>query len=272
MIVARVGAVGRQLFMAYHPASGEVRRSTAVLLCNPFGHESLRAHRVYRVLAERLARSGRPALRFDYHGTGDSDGDDIEADIGEWQADILRADAELRSRSGCSGTAWLGMRMGANLALRATTSTSTPPRGLVLWEPIADGRAYLDELRTGHMRYLEREFNQRWSRLAGAAGRPAAGPEDEALGFPLPAPLRQGIAEIANPSSSPLQVPWIRAGASDVTGIAQAWFESWRADAPDAGWLPANPDAVWNSDGAMESAVLPQALVEWLRCQLEALP
>src|SRR3954464_11609473 len=50
-------------------------RSTAVLLCNPFGEEASRAHRMFRVLATQLERAGYPALRFDYSGTGDSLGD-----------------------------------------------------------------------------------------------------------------------------------------------------------------------------------------------------
>src|SRR4051812_43750768 len=59
------GAPERRLLGLFHPSATAVRGARAVLLCNPFGQEAVRSHRVYRVLAERLARGGIAVLRFD---------------------------------------------------------------------------------------------------------------------------------------------------------------------------------------------------------------
>jgi len=60
----------RSLLGALHQPQRLRPRSTAVLLCNPFGEEASRSHRIYRVLATQLERAGFAALRFDYSGTG----------------------------------------------------------------------------------------------------------------------------------------------------------------------------------------------------------
>ena len=62
----------QQLLGAFHVAQRLQPRSTAVLLCNPFGEEASRSHRTFRVLATQLERTGFSVLRFDYSGTGDS--------------------------------------------------------------------------------------------------------------------------------------------------------------------------------------------------------
>ena len=64
---------GRQLAALYHPPTS-ADRGRAVLILNPLGQEAVRAHRLLRVLADRLARLGVHVLRFDFHGCGDSAG------------------------------------------------------------------------------------------------------------------------------------------------------------------------------------------------------
>jgi len=60
------GDSSRKLFGVYHRAGTASAQAPAVLLCNPFGEEAIRAHRIYRILAERLARHGAHVLRFDW--------------------------------------------------------------------------------------------------------------------------------------------------------------------------------------------------------------
>ena len=145
MTPCRFGEPGSARFAAYHAPEGAAR-AAAVLLCNPFGQEAVRAHRLYRVLAERLARAGFGALRFDYLGTGDSDGEDGDGDLESWSRDVLAADAELRRRSGSAVRSWFGLRLGATISLLAARLATDAPERLVLWSPVLDGPAYLREL------------------------------------------------------------------------------------------------------------------------------
>ena len=162
----------------YQPAEG---RQRAVLICNPFGQEAIRAQRSLRVVAERLARLGVPSLRFDYFGTGDSPGEDGVGHLNRWRHDIDLADTRLRSLSGCSEIFWLGLRLGGTMALQAACHHSDLPRParLILWEPVLDGPAYLRHLSAMH------EF---WTRRANV--------DTEALGFLLTSRLRRHIAAI----------------------------------------------------------------------------
>jgi alpha-beta hydrolase superfamily lysophospholipase len=72
---ASARSTGRTLFGWYDaPTRGSARGG--ILLCNPVGDDSVRAHRPLRHLAQRLANEGFAVLRFDYDGTGDSTGDE----------------------------------------------------------------------------------------------------------------------------------------------------------------------------------------------------
>ena len=79
---------GEGLFGWYHAADAG-GRDIVVVLCPPMGPEYTRSHRTLRHLADRLALAGIPALRFDYHGVGDSAGDEDDPDrVGHWRARV----------------------------------------------------------------------------------------------------------------------------------------------------------------------------------------
>ena len=71
---------GRRLAALYHPPTS-ADRGRGVLILNPLGQEAVRAHRLLRVLADRLARLGVHVLRFDFHGCGDSSSDDLDGEM-----------------------------------------------------------------------------------------------------------------------------------------------------------------------------------------------
>jgi alpha-beta hydrolase superfamily lysophospholipase len=128
---------------------GDVRRG-GVLLCNPIGDDAVRAHRPLRHLAERLAHAGFAVLRFDFHGTGDSLGDEREQGrVAAWLDDVRAALAELRARCHLGGDpgapagpiSIVGLRLGATLALCAADLVD----GVVLWGPYARGAAFHTE-------------------------------------------------------------------------------------------------------------------------------
>src|SRR5262245_385120 len=125
------------LFGIHHPPSTAATkvasgRPGAVLLCNPFGQEAIRAHRIYAVLAQKLSRLGLHVLRFDYVGTGDSSGEVEAGSQARWVDDVVEAHEELAAASEVKRIAWVGLRYGAALAVLAAEKVSPALAELVL--------------------------------------------------------------------------------------------------------------------------------------------
>lgn len=141
----------RRLFGWLHVPNAVERPSTGLVICNPFGFESICAHRTVRGFAEAAANIGVPSLRFDYWGTGDSPDMAADADqVHEWTLDVVAAVAELKCRTGVSQVAVLGFRLGALLALQARALCSEID-ALALIAPVISGRRYLREIRMARM-------------------------------------------------------------------------------------------------------------------------
>lgn len=133
------------LFGWYHSAESVRPTDCAVVICSPLGIEYVNSHRSMRHLADRLARRGIPAIRFDYHGAGDSVGTDVDPDrCRSWQMSIQAAIRQVRLLSGRDRICLIGVRLGATLA--ALVATEVEIDLLVLWNPCISGRRYLREL------------------------------------------------------------------------------------------------------------------------------
>ena len=195
MIPIRFGTRDQQLFALLHVPEKEPR-DEAVLLCNPFGQEAIRAHRVFRVMADQLSRQGFHVLRFDYFGTGDSAGEDGEGELDRWVQDVLLADTELRQLSQCSRVSWIGLRLGASIAALASSRADHTIHRLLLWEPVLDGQAYLEELADAHTESCRTSFGARWFIEPLLRARAADEAQSEALGFALVARLREQLCAI----------------------------------------------------------------------------
>ena len=99
-----------------------------------------------RILAERLADSGLPTLRFDYHGTVDSPGYDDDPDrVSTWLGNIRNAITWMRQTTGVEEIALIGLRLGATMAA-IVASEQTGIKRLALLAPPTSGRAYTREV------------------------------------------------------------------------------------------------------------------------------
>jgi len=147
------GSHGQRRYCSLHRPLTRLVRSTGVVLCYPLGHEYYRAHRSYVKLADQLARLGFPVMRFDYFGSGDSEGECGHERLEDWLHEIAEVVEELRSREPVSGIALGGMRFGATLSLLAAQRIDSV-RALMLWDPLAEGSRYIDELQHLHGRLL----------------------------------------------------------------------------------------------------------------------
>ncbi len=176
----------RQLFAVRHSSRLSGGRARGAICCYPLGQEYIRSHRALEQLCNRLAQVGFDALRFDYSGTGDSAGDADAGNVPCWTADVEAALGYGRSE-GMGALSLVGLRLGASLAALAG-SRRDDVESLVLWHPVVDGRAYLEEARAAHRALVEdRELEE-------ALG--AEGGRDELLGFPLPPAMRRSIEAV----------------------------------------------------------------------------
>ncbi len=258
---AYIGAPARRLYVCMHPAATPT--TAAVLLCPPFGHEMARAHRLLRVLAERLARSGIAVLRFDPYGAGDSEGDESELDLPGWRADILTAHEHLVAWSGQRRVVWMGLGLGANACMLAAAAATPAPLRLLLCDPVLDGRGYLERLRQRHVAILDEELaTSALSRARETGQRDAQAYRDEALGVALAPALRRAVAE----------TDWLAALAALPVG-ATVLLDPARAAAPEPGigqarCLSAAESVDWLSDLPEDGTLLPGKLAAQMTKEL----
>lgn len=257
-------ANGRSLLAAVHLPSRLRPRSAAVLLCNPFGEEAVRAHRAYRMLARKLEEAGYATMRFDYAGTGDSSGDVGEFGIADWCQDIAAAAAELRRESGIPRVVLVGLRFGATLAACAQREGLRAAH-LLLWDPVVDGAHYLRELGAAHRGYMTAELGRAY-----VAADPDA-PPTESLGTPLNLALRDGLQAIdlahvlaAMPSAAATTTILCTQRNAGMDRLKKEW-----ADPARAHWIDLESSAAWNSDAALNNAVVPMKEISAIVSRIE---
>ncbi|MEP6501827.1 MAG: alpha/beta hydrolase [Betaproteobacteria bacterium] len=258
MIPFHFGSAERPLFGLFHPAEGEPADDRAVLLCNPFGQEAVRSHRLFRVLGERLARGGIAVLRFDYHATGDSPGADDDGDIAGWVLDTRTALRELARRSGARSVVCVGARLGAVMAARAATGIAELRR-LVLWDPIVNGPDYLELLRVKHVEALESSFSlsdPAWR--ARLAGEPAAF-TDEAMGFAISPTLRQQIRQVGAHSLPLPPGVQLQVIAHPADAAVDAWAATFAVRGIAAQRWPLEESFDWAAEEERNSPLVPPA-------------
>ena len=170
-----------RLFSWYHESAAAVSRDCVAVICPPFGHEYSSSHRTLRHLADALASCGVPALRFDYHGTGDSPGSDLDPDrVARWRLDIASAIEHARASSGRTSVCLVGVRLGATVAAIAAAGGEVDY--VVAWNPVVAGRTYVRELQAIAM-------------TAATAARPTEG-ELESAGFVTSAQTLEQIKQL----------------------------------------------------------------------------
>ncbi len=87
--------------------------------------------------ARELAAAGIPALRFDFRGSGQSDGEFEDLTLSSCVGDLRRAVEVLIERTGVEEVVLNGTRLGATVAMRVGARDGRV-RQLALWDPVPD--------------------------------------------------------------------------------------------------------------------------------------
>ena len=268
MKVVHFGASIQPLFGALHAPARLRARSAAVLLCNPFGEESARSHRIYRALAVQLERAGYCVLRFDYGGTGDSMGSSDAVSVEGWIDDVESAAGELRTASGARKLVAVGLRLGATLAALATARHGFRPRHLVLWDPVIDGAAYLRELAKAHSSYMQQEMSASpaW---ATSLRLSSEGFPSEALGSPISDALAAGLSAV-DLIAHELHADHVTAISTSSSPTVETFRER-LARSSTTRWVDIQGGVAWNSDAALNASVVPMDIVQTIVDRVEEL-
>lgn len=146
-----------RLFGLLHRPDGTASR-TGFVLSHPFAEEKLWSHRSFVSAARALAAAGYPVLRFDYTGAGDSSGYAPDTSLETHLADLAATTRALAEQvPGLDRIGLIGLRFGATLAALTMERAADPAAGgtlpaalrsgpLVLWDPILDGAAWLQDV------------------------------------------------------------------------------------------------------------------------------
>lgn len=252
------GPPDRRLFGVFdEPATGGASE-VGVVLCYPYGPDYSTAFRSFRVLATRLARAGFHVLRFDYLGTGDSQGDDDDASITQWIADVNAAVLELRGSLGLREVSLIGLRLGATLAALAAARFQQADR-LVLWEPVIVGREYVSTQLALHRAWVDEEMRD---------GRQAQSADDELLGYRLTEGLRHDLENVNLGSLAKVPAPYVYVVNQNTSHESECLAKLLREKGGQVELARVEGPTIWSRTPSMDEALVSngaiQAIVTWL--------
>lgn len=179
----------KQLYGVYHPSTAYSQNAEAILICYPLWREYFWTHRAITQLANRLADSGFPVLRFDYYATGDSAGSTDECTLEQWLQDIETAIFELKDLSAANRVSIVGLRFGATLA--ALISQRIQINQLVFWDPVVNGQSYIQNMKEMHNAYIQQHLQEIRQPIEKLLLN-----DDEYFGFKLPNTILSSISEV----------------------------------------------------------------------------
>ncbi|MFK2873612.1 alpha/beta hydrolase family protein [Dyella lipolytica] len=139
-----LGPPGRRLFATWHGCNEPA--GMTLVICPPLFHERVLGYRLFGLLAARLAAAGIACLRFDYYGTGDSAGDDLDFSLEGACTDIAIAVAAARAQSVGGGSVGLLAVRGGGWPAWSATVRDPSISHCWIWQPLTDGAEYLDAL------------------------------------------------------------------------------------------------------------------------------
>jgi len=183
--------------------------------------------------------------------------------------DIRIAHEELLDMSGAMRAVWVGLRLGASAAVRASQERNRGLAGLVLWDPVISGADFLREIAQAHITHLANCFDQPVETIMRRIGAPPPAPK-EALGFEISLAMTEELQALdllsiaARPARS---VMIIAARAPETDPALRAHMEELGAKID---WRRDEEEVSWNSDQAMNEFIVPAKTLDLVTAAIGA--
>lgn len=135
------GVVLRGIHYPPVDASSVTPRNHKVLIAQPYGPEYARSFRNLQQLAISLSQQGFDVFRFDYAGTGSSDGDSETISIPQWLHDLQSVLEAMRNQGDDDALiSCIGVRLGATLLSQLGLKGICQ---FIAWDPVIAGDDYM---------------------------------------------------------------------------------------------------------------------------------
>lgn len=137
---------GRRLYTTTHTPT-HATPVGSVLHVPAFGEEMNKSRAVVSKQARILADMGYQVTIVDPYGTGDSEGEFVEASWEMWCGDVVRCSNWVAAESGHAPVLW-GLRLGALLAADVAAVMDTGRshnQPLLLWHPVLNGEQHMTQ-------------------------------------------------------------------------------------------------------------------------------
>ncbi|NND69022.1 MAG: hypothetical protein HKN19_15640 [Halioglobus sp.] len=95
--------------------------------------------------ARAFAEQGYLCTLVDFFGTGDCDGDLVDATLAQWRDNLERTIETLLAEQDLPLVLW-GLRLGALIALDYAAQSDRTVRDIVLWQPVTSGKIYINQV------------------------------------------------------------------------------------------------------------------------------
>ena len=115
-----------------------------MLIVPPFAEEMNKSRKLLTDVSQGLAARGVATLLPDLYGTGDSEGEFVEADCDGWIDDLTRT-VTWAAAEGVPVVAMLCVRSGCLLGARIARQLESSLRRTVFWQPVTDGERFLTQ-------------------------------------------------------------------------------------------------------------------------------
>ncbi len=133
-------AAGRLFALFKAPAYAE----RCVLFVPPFAEEMNKVRRQLSCADRSLSRKGIATLAIDLFGTGDSEGEFVDASWSVWKQNVASA-FHWANDFGVPIDTLIANRLGCSLAVEALFDLDYSVRKTIFWQPVVSGRQYMTQ-------------------------------------------------------------------------------------------------------------------------------